>query len=134
MADNNTFKCTVVTPEQMVIETDCKLAIFPAHDGLMGILQNHAPLIGRVGHGKLRLETTNGVKEYYIDGGFVQIKDNVLTILSDGADLIETLDDKKISADLERARSLPSLTDADHQRRQHDVEVALEKQQLIVRQ
>ena len=117
----------------MVIEADCTLAILPAHDGLMGVLQNHAPLIGRVGHGKMRLDTTDDVKDYYIDGGFVQIKDNVLTILSDRADLVEELDAEQISADLELARSLPNLTDADHQRRQHDVEVALDKQQLMVR-
>ena len=133
MAETNTFKCTLVTPEQMVIEADCKLAILPAHDGLMGVLQKHAPLIGRVGHGKLRLDTTDGVKEYYIDGGFVQIKDNVLTILSDRAAGFEDLDAEKISSDLELARSLPNITDAEHQRRQHDVEVALEKQQLVVR-
>ena len=133
MADTNTFKCTVVTPEQMVIETDCKAAVLPAHDGLMGVMQNHAPLMGRVGHGVLRLDTNDGVKNYYIDGGFLQIKDNVLTILSDRADVIGDLDAEQISADLERARSLPNQSDTEHQRRQHDVEVALEKQQLVVR-
>ena len=45
------FQCTVVTPEQQVLDETVTQAILPAHDGQMGILTGRAPLLVKLGVG-----------------------------------------------------------------------------------
>ena len=80
-----TFHCSVVTPERAVLECDATSAIFPAHDGEIGILPQRAPLLCRLGTGILRVQTEGEDREFYIDGGFGQMVDNRLTLLTEQA-------------------------------------------------
>lgn len=80
-----TFHCSVVTPERAVLECDATSAIFPAHDGEIGILPQRAPLLCRLGTGVLRVKTEGEDREFYIDGGFGQMVDNRLTLLTEQA-------------------------------------------------
>ncbi len=80
-----TFHCSVVTPERAVLECDATSAIFPAHDGEIGILPQRAPLLCRLGTGVLRVKTEGEDREFYIDGGFGQMVDNKLTLLTEQA-------------------------------------------------
>ena len=50
------FQCTVVTPEQQVLDETVTQAILPAHDGQIGILTDRAPLLVKLGVGPLRLD------------------------------------------------------------------------------
>ena len=87
MSENSkAFHAAVVTPEAMVIEVDVTSVKFPAHDGLIGILIHRAPMLTKLGSGPLTLvTTTEGEKTFQIRGGYAQMKDNVLTILTDDA-------------------------------------------------
>ena len=80
------FQCTVVTPEQELVDQKAKQVILPLYDGLMGILTNHAPLLARLGKGKLRIDPEQGGSQTFnIEGGVVQMKDNKLTVLTQKA-------------------------------------------------
>jgi F-type H+-transporting ATPase subunit epsilon len=57
----------------------------PMIDGELGIAHNRVPLIGRLGFGELRITQGGQVKHYYVDGGFVQVRDNVVTVLTSKA-------------------------------------------------
>lgn len=83
MAD--TFHCSVVTPERAILECDATSAVFPAHDGEVGILPQRAPLLCRLGTGVLRVQTEGEERQFYIDGGFGQMVDNKLTLLTEQA-------------------------------------------------
>ncbi|NJL26492.1 MAG: ATP synthase F1 subunit epsilon [Thermoanaerobaculia bacterium] len=85
MAATDTFHLSVVTPERAVLDCDARFVAFPAHDGEIGILRGRAPLLCQLGIGQLRAETAEGKKELFIDGGFAQMVDNRLTILTEGA-------------------------------------------------
>jgi F-type H+-transporting ATPase subunit epsilon len=113
MAD---FTCIVVTPEATVLEEQTSFVALPLHDGEKGIGPNHAPLIARLGCGELRLKTASGeAKHLYVDGGFVQVADNLVSVLTDRAmptsqlneaaarDLLETVQRKKAALDEEIA-------------------------------
>lgn len=77
------FECVVVTPEQQAFADKISQAIIPAHDGLMGILTDRAPILVKLTKGPLELDTTNGQKvKFEIQGGIAQMKDNKLTILT----------------------------------------------------
>ena len=77
------FRCTIVTPEEQVLDESLTQAILPAHDGLLGILTDRAPLLAKLGQGPLRVDLAGGQsRHYYVEGGIAQMKDNRLTILT----------------------------------------------------
>jgi F-type H+-transporting ATPase subunit epsilon len=55
------------------------------YDGELGVLHGRAPLIGRLGFGELRIRQGDHVKRFYIDGGFVQVRADVVSVLTDRA-------------------------------------------------
>jgi F-type H+-transporting ATPase subunit epsilon len=74
--------CIVVTPETTALEKSCDFIVVPLFDGELGVAKNHGPMIGRLGYGELRLTSQGEVSRYYLDGGFVQVIDNVVTVLT----------------------------------------------------
>ncbi len=97
------FHCSVVTPERAVLESEAQFVAFPAHDGEVGIMPQRAPLLCRLGTGILRVKTTDGTHRFFIDGGFAQMVDNKLTLLTEQA---------RAETELERASVLKELEDA----------------------
>ena len=116
MAD--TFHCSVITPERAVLSTDATFVAFPAHDGEVGILAHRAPLLYKMGIGELRVEAPEGNRRLFVDGGFAQMVDNRLTILTEQARAVEEIDREAARRALEEARSMPSVTDAEFAARQ----------------
>ena len=80
------FQCVVVTPEEQALDETVTQAILPAHDGEVGILTGRAPLLVKLGLGRLRVDIAGGGRRIlYIEGGVAQMKDNKLTILTNEA-------------------------------------------------
>ncbi|MBM3980043.1 MAG: ATP synthase F1 subunit epsilon [Planctomycetes bacterium] len=96
MADTaaKTLKVVVVTPEKAVLDEAADMVILPMIDGELGVLPNRAPIIGRLGAGELRLKSGSAVKRLFIEAGFVQVRSNVVTVLT-----ARTEDAAKITAD-----------------------------------
>ena len=110
MAATDTFKCNVITPERKVLECDAQFAAFPAHDGEMGILKRRAPLVCKLGIGVLRIEAPGQKHKMFIDGGFAQVLDNRLTILTKQARKPDELDTAEAGKSLVEARAM-TITD-----------------------
>jgi len=85
MAKTNTFECCVISPEQEVLRCLAFSAVFTAHDGEVGILLNRAPLLTELGIGSVRIDGPDGLYALFVDGGFAQMLDNTLTILTEQA-------------------------------------------------
>ncbi|MBI4512663.1 MAG: F0F1 ATP synthase subunit epsilon [Gemmatimonadetes bacterium] len=80
------FHVAVITPERKVYEGEATFAVVPAWDGEIGILHDHAPLLALLGSGTLRLETSkNGTLRFRVSGGFVQVVENEVAVLSEEA-------------------------------------------------
>ena len=77
-----TIKCVVVTPEATSIEKDADFVAVPLFDGEKGIAAGHSPMIGRLGYGELRLRSGGNIERYYVDGGFVQVEGNVVSLMT----------------------------------------------------
>ena len=75
-------RCVVVTPERAVLDKIADMVVLPMYDGELGVLPGRAALIGRLGAGELRLKTDGTVTRYYVEPGFVQVKDNVISVLT----------------------------------------------------
>lgn len=79
------FRVAVISPQRTLFEGQAKMVVLPAHDGEIGILHDHAPLMALLGEGTLRLETDSGTRRFHISGGFVQVLENNVSILSEEA-------------------------------------------------
>jgi len=76
------MQCIVVTPETTVVDEPVEFVALPLYDGEIGIAPGHSPLIGRMGFGELRLRGPMGAKWFYVEGGFVQVHGDVVSVLS----------------------------------------------------
>lgn len=99
------MRCIVVTPERAVLDEAVEFVSLPMLDGELGVLPGRAPLIGRLGHGELRLHVASGgstathggptgelkahpaerTARYFVDGGFAQVRADVVTVLTQKA-------------------------------------------------
>jgi F-type H+-transporting ATPase subunit epsilon len=93
------FKASVITPEAILFETDVTGAQIPAFDGLVGILHQRAPLLAKLGTGVLRLDTAAGSERFVVSGGYAQMKDDVLTILTSDAVPAKQISKEMIAAE-----------------------------------
>jgi F-type H+-transporting ATPase subunit epsilon len=81
-----TLQCTLVTPQEQLLDESVTYARIPAWDGLVGIAASRAPLLVKLGDGDLRLDLPGGQsRHFFIGGGFAQMKDNRLCVLADEA-------------------------------------------------
>ncbi len=118
------FQCSVVTPERAVLETEARSVVFPAHDGEVGILTSRAPLLCQLGIGPLRVETAEGSHVFVIDGGFAQMVDNKLTILTEQAQEATDIDREASRQALEEAMARQAASGSEHDARQKDIQRA----------
>lgn len=98
------FQCTVITPEEKVMDETVSQVILPAHDGQMGILTSRAPVLVRLGAGPLRADIQGGAsRTYFVEGGIAQMKDDKLTILTDEATPADQIDLEAARAEFAQA-------------------------------
>jgi F-type H+-transporting ATPase subunit epsilon len=106
--------CVVVTPEKAVLDEAADFVAMPMFDGELGVLPGRAPLIGRLGCGELRLRRGMEVRRFFIDGGFVQVRANTVTILTARAQRAEEIDVNAVSQALHAALA-PAPTPQAHE-------------------
>ena len=104
------LQVVVVTPEATVLEQEAEFVALPLYDGEIGIAPLHSPLIGRLGFGEMRIKTAGKELHYYVDGGFVQVVDDVVSVLTNKAVPASKLDIAVAQAQLNSAMSKPAST------------------------
>lgn len=129
------FNLEIYSPEQKVLACEAVCVVFPAADGQVGVLANHAPLLAMLGAGEISVEDPDGaVKEFYVARGFAQVLDNTAVILAEKCMPAESLDLDKARAELQAARDLPvGAGQAARQRLDH-INAALAKVNLAQKQ
>lgn len=105
------LQCIVVTPEATVVEETADFVALPLFDGEIGIGVGHSPLIGRLGFGEMRIRQGGKVRRFYVDGGFVQVADNVVSVMTGRAVPAEQLNRESAQLQLAAARGRPATGD-----------------------
>jgi F-type H+-transporting ATPase subunit epsilon len=82
MPEGRRIQCVVVTPERAVLDETVDFVALPMYDGELGVLPGRAPLIGRLGYGELRTKRGGHTHRYFVDGGFAQVRKDVVTVLT----------------------------------------------------
>lgn len=72
----------IVTPERQVLAEPADAVVLPAHDGELGVLHDRAPLLCELGIGQLRYTRAGRTARFFVDGGFAQVLDNHVTVLT----------------------------------------------------
>lgn len=86
---NNQVKLEILTPKGVIFSKEVNSVIAPGKLGLFGILPGHAPLISSLGPGNIEIDEESGNKtNYKIDGGFLEVLDDLVTVLANSADIV----------------------------------------------
>lgn len=116
------YRCTVVTPEKQVLDEQVTHVSIPAWDGQIGLLHLRAPLLAKLGYGPLKLELASGdTKTLFVGGGFAQMKDDELAILTDEAIDASAINRTDAEAALKEALALRGIGDEEADRRDRQV-------------
>lgn len=76
---------SVISPEAILFEGDTDSVVAPAFDGEVGILTGHAPMLALLGAGELRLGGGASVQRFHVEGGFVQVADDHVRVVTEKA-------------------------------------------------
>lgn len=118
------LQLVVVTPETTYLDEPVEALRFPLFDGQMGVLPGRAPMVGRLGCGELSVTASGGEKTFFLDGGFVQITGETVTLLTARCIPSDEIDSDSASQSLNDALSRPATNDAEIDARFQDQERA----------
>jgi len=104
------MQCIVVTPEAPVVDQPADFVALTLFDGEIGIAPGHTPLIGRLGYGEMRITGGGKTDRYYIEGGFVEVVQNVVSVLTNRAVPAQRLDEAVAQEQLHTAQQRPART------------------------
>ena len=78
----------LVTPERNLFSGEAEMVVCRTDGGDIAFLAHHMPYLGALEPGMVRIVPEGGGNEFRVDvhSGFVEVHDNRVTILADGAD------------------------------------------------
>ena len=101
-----TFRCVLLTPLGKLLDCRAGSLIAPGDDGLLGILRNHAPMLCKLTRGIIQVKDITAAADafYLIDGGFLRVSENNVTILAHDVTSFEGMAESDIKTMLSAAR------------------------------
>jgi F-type H+-transporting ATPase subunit epsilon len=101
----DTFEIEIATPERLLAREQAIRAQIPAKEGYIGVLPDHAPLLSELGIGAMTYTTPDDHRfSLAVGGGFLEINDNVVRILTDFAEKAQEIDATQAEKDLKHAQ------------------------------
>jgi F-type H+-transporting ATPase subunit epsilon len=99
-----TIKLEIVSVERTVFSGEVDIVIAPGHEGQLGILPQHAPLMTTLNAGELIAR--QGAEEFImaISGGFLEVRPDRVIVLADAAERAEEIDIARAEAARKRAQ------------------------------
>src|SRR5438309_8472620 len=98
-----TLRLEIITPEATAYSEDVEMVTLPGSEGELGVYPNHVPLLTTLHPGELRV--LKGGKESFlaVGEGFVEIKGDSVSVLTDLALEASTIDEGAAEAAVARA-------------------------------
>jgi F-type H+-transporting ATPase subunit epsilon len=93
----NTIHVDVVSAEELIYSGDAEFVVLPGVMGELGVYPKHTPLITQIKPGAVRIKIPGQAEEQlvFVQGGFLEIQPDVVTVLSDTAIRARDLDEAK---------------------------------------
>ena len=101
------FQVDVVSPEATVWSGQATIVVARTPDGELGIMADHEPLMGALSTGAVEIEPVDGPRVTIgVHGGFIQVLNNQVTLITDRAQLAAGHDAaKEVATQLAEAAS-----------------------------
>ena len=107
------MRLEIVTAEKIVYSDEVSSVVAPGSAGQLGILPNHAPLLTSLKPGELRILKEGEEINIAVSGGFLEVLQNVVTVLADTAERAEDIDTERAQDALKRAQDKVNSSDSD---------------------
>ena len=120
LADNAVFTVNIITPDGIVYQHHATMLVVRAIDGDLGILANHEPIVAPLQICEARIrrqDRPNHEDAVAVNGGFLEVHDNVASVVADSAERARDIDLRR--AELARERAEHELESA---KTQHDTD------------
>ncbi|WP_207793128.1 F0F1 ATP synthase subunit epsilon [Nocardioides acrostichi] len=109
MADIGTgLMVEMVAADRTVWSGEASMIIARTVDGDLGVLRGHAPLLSLLTEAAVEISTPDGVVHAAVDGGFISVADDRVSILTQHALLAEEIHIDEAKAELESAEGMPT--------------------------
>lgn len=92
----NSFKLKLIAPDGVKYEREAAEATLPTPEGEITILPNHMPLISLLAPGEIRLKIGGQDHSLATEGGIVEVANNLVKILADTAEDVNSMNQLKI--------------------------------------
>ena len=125
MAIRNTLHVEVVTAEREIYNGEAEMVVARGTEGVLGILPRHAALLTTLAIGEMRIKLGDAEEPLFVAGGFLEVRDNVVTVLADTAEHAEEIDEAR--AEEARRRAQERLEQATSDVERADMLGALER-------
>ncbi len=93
----------IVTPEKLIFDEQVSQVNISTEQGEIGILPNHANLMAKLKPGELVIRNNGKVESMAIGDGFLQMSNNVLSIMTDLATSAQDIDERAVEEAKKRA-------------------------------
>ena len=92
-----TIHVEVVSAEESIYSGEAEFVVLPGVMGELGIYPKHTPLITQIKPGQVRIKIPGQAEEtvVFVQGGFLEVQPDVVTVLSDTAIRAKDLDEAK---------------------------------------
>ncbi|AOY80483.1 ATP synthase F1 subunit epsilon [Moorena producens JHB] len=95
----------IIAPDKTVWDDQAQEIILPSTTGQLGILSDHAPLLSALDTGVMRIRSEKEWIPIALMGGFVEVEDNEVTILVNGAESGDEIDKDAAGVDFNEAKA-----------------------------
>jgi F-type H+-transporting ATPase subunit epsilon len=129
--ETKTFTCTLISPAGRLLECAATSVILPAHDGQVGILYDHMPMLCQLGLGQLNVtiappqgdeKAPDVPSSFFIDGGFALVAVNSVTVVAYDAVSLREARSEKIKSMMDAASKNVSDSALAPRQRAHETE------------
>jgi len=83
----SSLQVELVAADRRVWEGEASLVIARTLEGELGVMPGHTPLLGVLAVGQVRITTASGVIAVDVDGGFMSVDHDRVTLVTESADV-----------------------------------------------
>ncbi len=109
-----TLHLRVVTPERLLLDEAVDEVTAPGTIGEFGVLPNHITFLSSLQPGRLSYQRGGQARLLAVSGGFAEVTDNMMTVLTDSAEFADEINVERARAALQASEeSLKTLAATD---------------------
>lgn len=94
----------IVTPEKRLVSVEAEQVRAPGAEGSFGVLPGHTSFLTVMEPGELVYHAGGREHRYFVGGGFVEVRDDHVTVLAEAAEWVEDIDVDRATRALEEAQ------------------------------